>query len=237
MESIVPAGNRWAPVEQVVEPKFKLLNVAVVGGERIASKDWGRGWNAKTPVAQSDVIVLHLHRPIRHEHPFDASAHQPAAIVVAAAVEVAAGDGHPRSEIGDGHVVVADPAGADLAVEQQVIEGCIAKAGSQCRDNVIVAGDDKTTACRSGDRGTTAAVGSPVEVPFAADDEPADLVIKAELPAADEDPAVVIEVRQEQRVGPVVSGPGTANVGANVESSPKEHGRRQRGRWQRRDGQ
>jgi len=39
---------------------------------------------------------------------------------------------------------------------------------------------------------------------------------------------VVVEVRQEERVRPAVVGPRTANVGADVEPGPTEHGRR---RW------
>ena len=39
---------------------------------------------------------------------------------------------------------------------------------------------------------------------------------------------VVVEVRQEERVRPAVVGPGTANVGADVEPGPAKHGRR---RW------
>jgi len=68
-------------------------------------------------------------------------------------------------------------------------------------------------------------VGGPVEVPFAADDELADLVIAADLAAADEHSVTgVVEVRQEH-VMEAVMGPSAANVGADVESGPTEHGR------------
>jgi len=75
-------------------------------------------------------------------------------------------------------------------------------------------------------------VAGPVAIPFAADDEVADLVIATDLPAADEYAViiVVVEVRPKERVRPAVVGPSTANVAANVESGPTEH--RQR-RWQR----
>jgi hypothetical protein len=60
----------------------------------------------------------------------------------------------------------------------------------------------------------------------------ADLVITADLPAADESAVVVVvvEVRQEDRVRPAVVAPGTANVAANVESGPTEHRHRRRHR-------
>src|SRR5205814_7407545 len=70
IESIVSGGSRCAPVEQVVDPKFELLNIAVVRGERIAGKDRGRGWNGESPVAQSEIIVLHLNRPIHSRSSF-----------------------------------------------------------------------------------------------------------------------------------------------------------------------
>ena len=40
-----------APVEQVVDTNFDHLDVAVVGGERIAGKERGRGRNDEGPVA------------------------------------------------------------------------------------------------------------------------------------------------------------------------------------------
>ena len=41
--------------------------------------------------------------------------------------------------------------------------------------------------------------------------------------------AVVVEVRQEERVRPVVVGPGAANICANIEPGPTEHRGRRRG--------
>ena len=40
-----------APVEQVVDTHFHHLDIAVVGGERIAGKERGRGRNDEGPVA------------------------------------------------------------------------------------------------------------------------------------------------------------------------------------------
>src|SRR6516165_6664935 len=123
-QQLVSAG--CTPVEQVVEPDFHHLDIAIAGAERIARKDRGRGWNEESPVAQPEIVVFELHRPIVREGVFKASADQPAAGVVAAVGECAeatAGDGHARREVGDGQVVVADPATAGLAVEQPVIDG------------------------------------------------------------------------------------------------------------------
>jgi hypothetical protein len=110
-----------------------------------------------------------------------------------------------------------------------------AKTGSHCRDPaVVVVGDDNGSA-RSNDSDVVVVIiifAAPVAVPFATDDELADLVIAADLATADEYAVivVVVEVRPEERVRPAVVGPSTANVAANVESGPTEH--RQR-RWQR----
>jgi hypothetical protein len=68
------------------------------------------------------------------------------------------------------------------------------KLSTQCRDKVIAAGDDNGGTSWSGDRGAVAAVGGPVDVPFGADDEPADLVIEADLPATDEHPLLLLKL-------------------------------------------
>jgi hypothetical protein len=51
-----------APVEQVVEPNFHNLDIAVVGGERVAAKDRGRGRYEEGPVAQPEIISLFGYR-------------------------------------------------------------------------------------------------------------------------------------------------------------------------------
>src|SRR5262249_42955707 len=111
--------------------------------------------------------------------------------------------------------------------DQKVIDGP-AEAGSNRCDPASVAVGDHNVA-RNG--GPAVDVAGPVEVPFAADDELADLIIAADLTAADEY-AVADGVggRQEARVRPAAAGPGTANVSADVESGPTEYGRR---RWRR----
>ena len=96
-QQLVSAG--CTPVEQVVEPDFHHLDIAIAGAERIARKDRGRGWNEESPVAQPEIVVFELHRPIVREGVFEAGADQPAAGVVAAVGECAkatAGDGHAR---------------------------------------------------------------------------------------------------------------------------------------------
>ena len=105
-----------------------------------------------------------------------------------------------------------------------------AEAGSHRRDPVIVVGDHNGSNGRNGDPCAAVVVGGPVKVPFAADDEAADLVICADLPAADEYAVVAVEVRQ--RVRPVVVGPSTANIGADVKTGlaePLWHRRWRRG--------
>src|SRR6516162_9997357 len=171
---------------------------------------------------------------MRHERAFGASSDQPAAAAVVAVGEVGEGpaaDRHPRREVGDGQVVVADPAAAGLAVYQPLIDG-IAEAGRHGRDIAIVAADLHGSNVRNENPRAVVAAG-PVKVPFAADDELADLVIAADLPAADERAVVaVVEVGHENRVRPAVVAPGTANVGADVEPGPTENGcwwRRRRG--------
>src|SRR5215472_8950852 len=97
-QQLISAGNRRAPVEQVVDSNFYHLDIAiVVGGERIADKERGRGRNDESPVAQPEIIVLELHRPIVRKRIFAANADQPAAVVVVAAVcEVTAGERYAR---------------------------------------------------------------------------------------------------------------------------------------------
>src|SRR6201999_2039787 len=97
-------------------------------------------------------------------------------------------------------------------------------------DPAIVVGADNVPNARNKDSRVVVG-GGQVEIKFAADDEVAALVIGADLPAADEYAGVVVvEVRQEERVREAVVGPGTANVGADVEPGPTEHGH---GRWRR----
>src|SRR5215470_2693289 len=62
-----------APVPQIVHPNFEHLHIAVAGGEGIAGKERGRGRNGETPVAQPEIVVLELQRPMRRERPFGAS--------------------------------------------------------------------------------------------------------------------------------------------------------------------
>ena len=108
-----------------------------------------------------------------------------------------------------------------------------AEAGSYRRDPAIVVGDDNVPDARNKDPIVVIVVGGPIEVPFAADDELADLVIAANLPTADEYAVVaVVEVRQENSIRPAIVGPGTANVGADVEPGPTENRRW----WRRRRG-
>ena len=102
-----------------------------------------------------------------------------------------------------------------------------AEAGSHRRDPSIVGGNRDVPHARNEDASAIVVIGGPVEVPLAADDELADLVIAADLPAANKYAVVsVIEVRHEERVVPAVVGPGTANVAADIESGPTED-------WQR----
>src|SRR5271163_3936702 len=78
IQRLVSGGNRCAPVEQVVDPDFHHLDIAVVGGEPIAGKERGGGRNDEGPVAQTEIIVFQPHHPIVRERIFVASAYQPA---------------------------------------------------------------------------------------------------------------------------------------------------------------
>ena len=225
-----------APVPQVVHPNFHHLDIAVGGGERIAGKQRGRDRNGESPVAQPEIVVLELQRPMRRERPFKASADQPAAsdvvVAIAEAGQGRAAEIHAGRKVRDAQAVVADPAAAGLAVEQQFIEG-IAEAGGQGRDPAIVVGD-RNGANVWNDHPIAGVGAGPVGVPFATDDEVADLVIGADLPAGQEGGVVaVVEVGQEDGVRPIVLGPGAANIDADVEAGPIQHGHR---RWQRRRG-
>jgi hypothetical protein len=55
--------------------------------------------------------------------------------------------------------------------------------------------------------------------------EVADLVIGADLPAGQEcGVAAVVEVRQEDRSGPIIVGPGAPRIDADVEAGSIQHG-------------
>jgi len=127
-----------APVPQVVHPNFEHLQIAVVGGERVAGQERSRDRNGERSVAQPAIVILELQRPMGRKHPFGARADQPAASGVVAVSEVGQGraaERHVRRKVGDAQAVAADPAAAGLAVEQQLIDG-IAKARSHGRDPV-----------------------------------------------------------------------------------------------------
>ena len=121
-QRLVSGGNRCTPVEQVVHANFHHLDIAIVGGERVASKRVGRRErNDESPVAKAEIVVFELHCP--RERIFEARAYQPAPGVVAAVREVGEGtarERHARGDVGNGQVVVADPAAASLAVQPPV---------------------------------------------------------------------------------------------------------------------
>jgi hypothetical protein len=122
------------------------------------------------------------------KRPFGASADQPAARAVVVAIgEVGQGraaERHARRKVADAQAVVADPAAAGLAVEKQSIDG-IAEAGGHSRDPAIIVGDRNGPNARNDDA-IAGVAADPVGVPFAADDEIADLVIAADLAAGQE---------------------------------------------------
>ena len=62
------------------------------------------------PVAQDEIVVFQLHRPIVRERIF-VSQRLPASRRVVAAIvgQVTAGERHTRRDVGDGRVGVADP--------------------------------------------------------------------------------------------------------------------------------
>ena len=63
-----------------------LVAIAIAGGERIAGKERGRDRNGESPVAQPEIVVLELQRPMGRERPFGVSADQPAASAVVVAI-------------------------------------------------------------------------------------------------------------------------------------------------------
>ena len=121
-----------------------LVAIAIAGGERIAGKERGRDRNGESSVAQPEIVLLELQRPMGRERPFGAGADQPAASAVVVAIgEVGQGraaERHARRKVVDAQAAVADPAAAGLAVEQQSIDG-IAEAGGHSRDPAIIVGD------------------------------------------------------------------------------------------------
>src|SRR5262249_38666355 len=158
-----------------------------------------------------------------------ASADQPAPGAVVAIGEIGQGSAaqrHACRQVGDAQAVVAHPAAADLAVEQQLIDG-IAEAGSHGRDPAIVVVDQNGPNARNDDP-CAVMIAGPVEAPSAANDEVANLVIAADLTAADEYATAIVEVRQEDGVRPIIVRPGAAKIDADVEAGPIQDGHR---RW------
>jgi len=67
-------------------------------------------------------------------------------------------------------------------------------------------------------------VATPIDVRFNAKDEIAELIVESELASSDECALVVYiaEAQAEESVGQITLAPGSAEVGADVESSPTE---------------
>src|SRR5262249_44964897 len=80
---------------------------------------------------------------------------------------------------------------------------------------------------RADNRAATIVVAQPVKVPLGADHQvTVDLIVATDLAAADE-PAVIIirPVQAKERIGPVVVGPGGADVATYVTPRPCERHR------------
>src|SRR5262245_55329428 len=131
--------------------------------------------------------------------------------------------------MGDSAVFVADPAGVRLALKGA---GAVRQAEprSQGRDPSIV-----RSHLDGSDGASVVIIRSPIEVGFNSENSVADLPIVPDLASPDEYAVVVsvAEVAQEERVGHVTMGPGSANVAAKIKSGPTERRRRIDRRWRR----
>src|SRR5262249_17704957 len=113
---------------------------------------------------------------------------------------------------------------AGLAIKQpDVIRD--AEPGRQGRDPPVVRSQQnrsKRWANNSGAR--TVGVRNPVEVPFNAENEIAELIVESELASSDECALVVsvAEAQAEETIGHITLDPSSTEIDAEVESSPTE---------------
>ena len=137
-----------------------------------------------------------------------------------------AGDRCARHRIGDGEVVAADPTAAGLGIKQPSVV-CDAEPASQGRDPPVVGSHlDRSKGWANNSRTRTVGGCNPIDVRFNAKDEIAELIVESELASCDECALVVyiVEAQAEESVGQITLAPGSAEVGADVESSPTEGG-------------
>ena len=95
------------------------------------------------------------------------------------------------------------------------------------RDPPVVVGHLRSKGWASNSRARTIGARNAIEVRFNAKDEIAKLIVVSELASSDECALVVYiaEAQAEESVGQITLAPGSAEVGADVESSPTERRR------------
>src|SRR5258708_5619159 len=126
--------------------------------------------------------------------------------------------------IGDGEVVEAGPTAAGFAIKQPSVVRD-AEPASQGRDPPVVGSHlDRSKGWANNSRTRTVGGCNPIDVRFNAKNEIAELIVESELASSDECALVVYiaEAQAEESVGQITLAPGSAEVGADVESSPTE---------------
>src|SRR6478672_9692850 len=123
--------------------------------------------------------------------------------------------------------MIVDPPSAGLAIKQHPAAKHHAEPSGQRRYPARVCRSLKSSEARN----KTAIAGRvercPVEVPFGAENNVAELVVDPELAAANESTAVGTGAKAKQAVVHASSCPGTSEVAANVEAGPvSDRGRR-----------
>src|SRR5262249_26553319 len=165
--------------EEVIEPDLDHLNIRVAGGESVAAEETS-GRNNKRPAVQPQIIVLDLYRPIGRERPLDARANQPTAV----GVVVENADRGAGRCAGDGHAAVADPPAAGFAVNEPAVVGH-PEPPSHGRNPAVVGTDlDRPNARDTNAAVCLVVVSNPIDVPFHAQHDIAELVIESRLDTA-----------------------------------------------------
>jgi len=119
------------------------------------------------------------------------------------------------------------PTAAGLAIKQPSVVRDAEPAGHG-RDPPVVGSDlNRSKGWANNSRARTVGGRNAIEVRFNAKNEIAELIVESELASSDECALVVYiaEAQAEESVGQITFAPGSAKVGADVESSPTERGR------------
>ncbi len=174
--------------------------------------------------AQSHIVVLKLCGHVVDERPLDTRAQRPARICLI----VAEGNRLARIYIEQRQIIATNPGGAALCIKEQAVGGHAEPTG-QRRKPPAVAAPLEGCAVKSYAITRIIVIGEPVEIALNADDQRVELIVGADLAAADERATIIgpqLKLLMLSLMLPWFQ-PG-AEIAADIEGGPTEWGRRGR---------